>query len=132
MFKRYEDELQWLQEELIAAEEDEYEEICEEYGEDEEFPGEESWEEEACEDEEDDMDDAVRMVSHRYGRGSPKRFEDQDFFEDDVEEDEILYKKDYKKAKRKKARQNFGLVILAILEILGIAAVLLWWASWAV
>ena len=153
MFKRKSDEELWkLQQELLAAEEEEFEEedldledleeYLEETPENEEEEGyegcftsdyeEEYGQEPFYRNHANGYGDQVRNYANRYGRGSPKRFDDDDFFdEDDFADEDVLYKKDYKKAKRKKRRQNFGLVILAILEIMGIAAILLWWASWA-
>ena len=120
MFRRRSEEELWnLQRELIAAEEeDEYEE----YDDD---PGDEDWEDyddEADEDdEEEDEDDEPACPARlsRYRRGNPKKFKDRDFFDDDGFADEdVLYRRDYKKAKRKKRRKAFGLILLAILEII--------------
>ncbi len=141
MFRRSNEELLRLQDELLAAEEEEYDE--EEYQEedldledylDEDLSPEEYEEDddlqEYLEDEEEE-EEPVRAFLNRYGRDRPKKFDDDDFFEDDVEDTDVLYRKDYQKAKRKKARKNLGLIILAILELLAIAGVILWWSSWA-
>ena len=149
--KSNDDKLWQLQQELLAVDDEEYEEFDEEDyeedlgdltepEEDEADTIEEYFDGDYADQEEEPFyrnhangyGEQVRNYANRYGRGSPKRFDDDDFFdEDDFADEDVLYKKDYKKAKRKKRRQNFGLVILAILEIMGIAAILLWWASWA-
>ena len=151
MFKKPDKELMRLQQELLAAEEEDLpEEETEELDlEDLDFPE----EEEAGEDYEEyfdsdyeeeyeqepfyrnhanDYGENVKNFANHYGKGSPKRFEDDDldFEEADFDDTDVLYRDDYRKAKKKKKRQNMGLVILAILELLGIAAILLWWASW--
>ena len=129
MFRRRSEEELWnLQRELIAAEEeDEYEE----YDEDSE---EEDWEE-YDEEEDDDAEEEEESVCparlSRYRRGNPKKFTDRDFFDDDEFADEdVLYRRDYKKAKRKKRRKAFGLILLAILELVILGALILWFMSW--
>ena len=119
MFRRRSEEELWsLQRELIAAEEeDEYEE----------------YDDEAYEDEDEDEDDEPACPARlsRYRRGNPKKFTDRDFFDDDEFADEdVLYRKDYKKAKRKKRRKAFGMILLAILEIIILGALILWFMSW--
>ena len=129
MFRRRSEEELWnLQRELIAAEEeDEYEE----YDDD---PEEEDWEE-YDEEEDDDAEEEEEAVCparlSRYRRGNPKKFTDRDFFDDDEFADEdVLYRRDYKKAKRKKRRKAFGLILLAILELVILGALILWFMSW--
>ena len=129
MFRRRSEEELWnLQRELIAAEEeDEYEE----YDED---PEEEDWED-YDEEENDDAEEEEEAVCparlSRYRRGNPKKFTDRDFFDDDDFADEdVLYRRDYKKAKRKKRRKAFGLILLAILELVILGALILWFMSW--
>ena len=129
MFRRRSEEELWnLQRELIAAEEeDEYEE----YDDD---PEEEDWEE-YDEEEDDDAEEEEEAVCparlSRYRRGNPKKFTDRDFFDDDGFADEdVLYRRDYKKAKRKKRRKAFGLILLAILELFILGALILWFMSW--
>ena len=147
MFRKKSDEALWrLEQELIAAEEEELEEEesdLEKYLE-EEISEEEDYEDcfESEYEEEYDQEpfyrnhangygETVKNYANRYGRGSPRRFDDDDFFDEgDFEDGDVLYRKDYKKAKRKKRRQNFGLLVLAILELAGIAAIILWWLSW--
>ena len=129
MFRRRSEEELWnLQRELIAAEEeDEYEE----YDDD---PGNEDWEDyddEADEDDEEEDEPVGPARLTRYRRGNPKKFKDKDFFDDDGFADEdVLYRRDYKKAKRKKRRKAFGLILLAILEIIILGALILWFMSW--
>ena len=131
MFRRRSEEELWnLQRELIAAEE---EDDCEEYDDD---PGDEDWEEyddESYEDEDEDEDDEPAGPARltRYRRGNPKKFKDNDFFDDDGFDDgDVLYRRDYKKAKRKKRRKAFGLILLAILELVILGALILWFMSW--
>ena len=140
MFGRKDDrKLMELQRELLAVEE---EEEYEEYGEyeeesfdeflddpEEDIP--EEAEEDFTQEYTDDGQGQYPNFANHYGRGSPKRFEDIDFFDEgDFDDGDVLYQKDYRKAVKKKKRQNFGLVILAILEIIAIAAIALWWLSW--
>ena len=129
MFRRRSEEELWnLQRELIAAEE---EDDYEEYDDD---PGDEDWEDyddEADEDDEEEDEPACPVRLSRYRRGNPKKFKDRDFFDDDGFADEdVLYRRDYKKAKRKKRRKAFGLILLAILEIIILGALILWFMSW--
>ena len=129
MFRRRSEEELWnLQRELTAAEEeDEYEE----YDDD---PEEEDWEEyddESDEDDEEEDEPACPARLSRYRRGNPKKFTDRDFFDDDDFADEdVLYRRDYKKAKRKKRRKAFGLILLAILELVILGTLILWFMSW--
>ena len=129
MFRRRSEEELWnLQRELIAAEEeDEYEE----YDED---PEDEDWED-YDEEEDDDTEEEEEAVCparlSRYRRGNPKKFTDRDVFDDDDFADEdVLYRRDYKKAKRKKRRKAFGMILLAILELVILGALILWFMSW--
>ena len=127
--KRSDDELWRLQQELIAAEEDE---------EDEEYDDPDDWEyDEECDDEYDDGEDFEEeepvRPSHmtRYRRGHPKKFKDRHFFDRSIGDDEdVLYRKDYKKAKRRRRRKALGLMILAVLELIAIGALILWFMSW--
>ena len=129
MFRRRSEEELWnLQRELIAAEEeDEYEE----YDDD---PGDEDWEDyddEADEDDEEEDEPVGPARLTRYRRGNPKKFKDKDFFDDDGFADEdVLYRRDYKKAKRKKRRKAFGMIFLAILELIILGTLILWFMSW--
>ena len=127
--KRSDDELWRLQQELIAAEEDE---------EDEEYDDPDDWEyDEECDDEYDDGEDFEEeepvRPGHmtRYRRGHPKKFKDRHFFDRSIGDDEdVLYRKDYKKAKRRRKRKAMGLMILAVLELIAIGALILWFMSW--
>ena len=125
MFRRSDRELQELQRELLAVEADEYED--EEYG-DEELDYRDcfgSGDEEAYE-----QESFCRDHASRYGRGSPRKFADDDFFDEGFDDGDVLYRKDYKKAKRKKRRRAFGLLLLAVLELFAIGAIFLWFMSW--
>ena len=151
MFRRKEnDDLQRLQRELLAAEDEDTTELDLEAL--EEFLGEETeYEADAQETYEEYFDSQyeeeytdepfyrnhangygsdVKNYANRYGKGSPKKFGEDVEFDDTFDDSIAVYRDDYRKAKKKKKRSNLGLVILAILEIIAIAAIALWWASW--
>lgn len=134
MFRRSEKELLELERELLAVEAEEYDEeeyedevYDEEY--DEEYDDEEA-DDEDCFDSDDEEENFCRSHASRYGRGSPKKFDDDDFFDQGFDDGDVLFRKDYKKAKRKKRRRTFGLLLLAIAELAAIGALLLWFMSW--
>ena len=137
MFRKKEDDLMWLQQELLAADEDdceeEYEEEYDNESEEEDLFGEDDETEEEEEEEEEELEEIPsNSFATGYGKGQPKKFQDIDFFDEtDFDDGEILTKKEFKKAQNKKHRKNLGLIILAIVELLAIAAIALWWASWA-
>ena len=142
--KRQEEKLRALEQELWEAEEDTDEE---EY-EDEEYDG--DWDEEDEDPDEDDRDDEddenyveydlseeeelersfFGQRSSRYKRGNPKKFYDNDFFEDSFDDGDVLFRRDYKKAKRKQRRKKLGLFLLALVELSAIVLLILWWTSW--
>ena len=129
MFRRRSEEELWtLQRELIAAEEeDEYEE----YDEDPEDEDWEDYDEEENDDAEEEEEAVCPARLSRYRRGNPKKFADRGYFDDDDFADEdVLYRRDYKKAKRKKRRKTFGMILLAILELFILGALILWFMSW--
>ena len=129
MFRRSDRELLELEQELLAVEAEEYEEDYE----DEEYDdGEPDYEDcfESDYEEEYEQESFCRNHASRYGRGSPKKFDDDDFFDQGFDDGDVLYRKDYKKAKRKKRRRTFGLLVLAVLELMAIGALLLWFMSW--
>ena len=142
MFRKKDDDLMHLQQELMAAEDDE-EEYEEEY-EEEDF---EEYSEEMTDDEQEDEDPDSEeedqeafsynqkentTFASSYGRGKPKKFETIDFFdESDFDDQDVLLKKDYQKAKQKQRRKTMGLVILAVVELIAIAAITIWWSTWA-
>ena len=129
MFRRSEKELLALERELLAVEAEEYdEEECEDEVYDEEYD--EEYDDEDCFDSDDEEENFCRSHASRYGRGSPKKFDDDDFFDQGFDDGDVLFRKDYKKAKRKKRRRTFGLLLLAILELAAIGALLLWFMSW--
>ena len=145
MFKRSDRDLLQLQRELLAVEEEMDEEPEEEFDEeyDEEYNGEfdENFEEndeeidyEDCfeSDYEEEYEEESFRPGHlnRYKRGNPKKFQDDDFFDEGFDDGDVLYRKDYKKAKRKKRRKAVWLFILALLELAVIGAILLWVISW--
>ena len=116
-----------MQEELLAAEEeDEYDDLSdiddllEEYLDEEEFSR-------YSEDAEADLP-AFRNYSNNSRRARAARFVDTDEYEDDLDEDAVFYREDYRAGKRKQS--NRGLLIIICLELIAIACVLGWWASW--
>lgn len=147
--KNNDDKLWQLQQELLAVDEEEYEEFDEEdyeedlgdlteTEEDEADTIEEYFDGDYADQEEEpfyrnhanDYGQQVKNFANRYGRGNPKKFDDDDFFEEDFDDEDVLYQKDYRKAVKKKKRQNFGLAVLAILELAAIIAIALWWMTW--
>ena len=138
--KRQEEKLRALEQELWEAEEDtdeeEYED--EEYDEDwdDENPDEEDWDDEDeyveydLSEEEELENSFFGQRNSRYAKGSPKRFSDKDFFEDGFDDGDVLFRRDYKKAKRKQRRKKLGLFLLALVELSAIALLILWWTSW--
>ena len=143
--KRQDEKLRTLEQELWEAEEEtdeeEYEEdeFEEDWNEEDEDPDEEYWDDEdedACLEydlsEEEELENSFfGQKNSRYSRGNPKKFTDRDFFDDDGFADEdVLYRRDYKKAKRKKRRKAFGMILLAILELIILGTLILWFMSW--
>ena len=66
----------------------------------------------------------------RYAKGNPKKFDDDDFFEEGFDDGDVLFRRDYKKAKRKQRRKKLGLFLLALVELSAIVLLILWWTSW--
>jgi len=155
MFHKRNDRLQRLNEELLAEEEEyteEYEEDCEEDDDLDEADiadllGEEADEEENAifyRNHANSYGADLRNYANRYGRGSPAEFDDGDLEEDDLDDEEFLYRDDYrrakkhqqkakraeKKAKRKERKGKLGLAVLALIELIAIGGILAWWASW--
>ena len=150
MFRKKNDEKLWqLQQELLAVEEEEYQEDFLEDEEDDLGELTETEEEEAgsieeyfdgdyADQEEEPIyrnhangyGQQVKNFANSYGRGNPKKFDDDDFFDESFEDEDVLYQKDYRKALKKKRRQNFGLAVLALLELMAIVAIALWWLTW--
>ena len=130
MFQKKPDKELWrLQQELLAAEEEENEEYEEEYEPEDDLDLDAILGEEDYEPEEESEPVYANFANH-YGRGSQKRFDEDLDFEEDFDDSEALTREDYRKYKKKKRRGNFGLVVLAIQELLCIGAILIWWASW--
>ena len=159
MFHKRDDRLQRLNAELLAEEEDDYTEEdyeeYEEYDEDEldeaaiaELLGEETETQEEqlfYRNQANGYGSDIRNYANRYGRGNPTVFEDEEDAEaDDLEDEEFLYRDDFrrakkqqkkakraeKKAKRKERKGKLGLAILALIELIAIVGILAWWASW--
>ena len=149
MFRKQDDRLRQLNEELLAEEED-YE-AYEEYEEDEldedaiaELLGEEADEQEEAEpfyrNHANGYGKEIRNYANRYGKGSPTRFDDEDFDEEELEDEEFLYREDFRKASKKKKkaeraqrkerRKKLGLAIIALVELIAIGGILAWWISW--
>ena len=151
MFHKHDDRLRQLNEELLAEDEEYYEE---EYEEAEDLTEEDladllGEEEEQgplfCRNAANGYGRDIRNFANQYGKGSPKEF-DEDIFEDDedLEDEEFLYRDDYRRAKKNKRKAKkeakkvakaekkggIGLMILAIIELTAIIGILAWWASW--
>ena len=146
MFHKHDDRLQRLNEELLAEDEEYYEE---EYDESDELSeadlaellGEEEEELPFFQNHANGYGRDIRNYANHYGKGSPTRFDDEDMQEyDDLEDEEFLYRDDYRSAKktkkkadkadRKEKRKKLGLAIIALLELIAIIGILVWWASW--
>lgn len=149
MFRKHDDRLQRLNDELLAEEEDFYEE---EYEDEDELSLDRI--DELLGDEEDEEEQElfyrnhangygadVRNYANRYGKGSPSVFDDEDFEEEeDLEDEEFLYRDDYRKAKKnqkkrkkeekKQKKFSLGLMLIAIIELIAIGGIIAWWASW--
>ena len=139
--KRQEEKLRALEQELWEAEEEDFEDEEDECCEDD-------WDDEDPDDEEEDWDEEDDCVEYdlseeeelensffgqrnsRYKRGNPRKFDDDDFFEDGFDDGDVLFRRDYKKAKRKQRRKKLGLILLALVELSAIALLILWWTSW--
>lgn len=144
MFHKRDDRLQQLNEELLAEEEDYIEDYDGEY--DEELDEDDIAE--LLSEETDDAEELFyRNYANRYGKGSPLRFDDEEYEEEDnLEDEEFLYQDDYRRAKKnqKKARRaekkekrkerkgKLGLAILALIELIAIGGIIAWWISWIV
>ena len=145
MFHKRDDRLQRLNEELLAEEEDYFEEYEEDEDLDEadiaELLGEEEPEEELFyRNHSNGYGADIRNYANRYGKGSPLEFDTDDMEEEDLEDEEFLYRDDYRQAKKqqKKAKRaakkerkgKLGLAVLAFIELVAILGILAWWASW--
>ena len=155
MFHKRDDRLQQLNQELLAEEEDYIEDYEGEY--DEELDEDDIAEllSEDADDEEElfyrnhanGYGSEIRNYANRYGKGSPLRFDDEEYEEaDTLEDEEFLYRDDYRRAKKnqKKARRaqkkekrkerkgKLGLAILALIELIAIGGIIAWWISWIV
>lgn len=148
MFDDPRKELKRLQDELLAAEEEDAVEddlsdiadLLEEYtAEDEDY--------EACFEEnyEDEYDQPqyrnyangygakVRNYANGYGQGTARSAPRSVPEEQPLDEDSVLYRDDYLESRKKPKEKGVrGLVILACLETLGILAVLVRWILWLI
>ena len=124
MFDDPKKHLQKMQEQLLAAdEEDQYDDLSDIDDLLEEYLDEAEYGEKA----EEDLP-AFRNYSNNYGRAHTARFVDTEDYEDDLDEEDYLLREDYRKGKKKES--NKGLLIIICLELIAIACVLGWWASW--
>ena len=129
MFDDPKKHLRRMQEELLAAEEEEeYDDLSdidallEEYLEEADYG-------EYSEEAEEDLP-AFRNYSNNYGRAHTARFVDTEDY-DDLDEDAMLSREDYRAGKKKARKEsNRGLLIIICIELIAIACVLGWWASW--
>ena len=129
MFDDPKEQLRRMQEQLLAAEEEEEEfddlsdidDLLEEYLDEAEYG---KYSEEA-----EEHLPAYRNYANNYGRSHRARFVDTDEFEEEeLDEDAVFYREDYRRGKKKQS--NRGLMIIICLELIAIACVLGWWASW--
>jgi len=141
MFHKRDDRLQRLNEELLAEEEEYFDEYEDEY-EDEDDLSEEDLAD-LLGHEAEDMEEFCpqpNFATH-YRKGSPTRFDDDEFDEEEyLQDEEFLYRDDYKSAKkakkkadraeRKEKRKKLGLAIIALVELIAIGGILAWWLSW--
>ena len=117
MFDDPKKDLKWLEQQLLAAEQDQEE-------------PEEDWPEE----EQDWLETELQEARVLLGDVPARRSEPEDvfrFLEEDVREAET--RSAYASAPKRKSRKEKGtrgLVILACLETAAILAVLLWWVKW--
>lgn len=147
MFHKHDDRLQRLNDELLAEDEEYYEEEFEDTDLTEEdladLLGEEEPEEEIpfYQNHANGYGKEIRNYANHYGKGHPKQFDDEmPEEEEDLEDEEFLYRDDYKSAKkaqkkeerqqRKEKRKKLGLAIIALIELIAIIGILVWWASW--
>ena len=129
-------ELQWLQQQLLAEEDEELDELMEEFR-DEDYQElfEDDYEEEY------EQEDYLRHFSGGYGKGTRKReksiFDEiEDAFEDDEDEEEpfaiFVEEKRNIFGKRKvisgeKRGMSRGFKIMILLEIIAILCIAIWW-----
>ena len=146
MFRKHDDRLQRLNEELLAEDEEYYEEEYEDTDLTEEdlaeLLGEEEPEEEIpfFQNHANGYGKEIRNYANHYGKGSPKQFDYDTEEEETLEDEEFLFRDDYKTAKkakkkeerqeRKEKRKKLGLAIIALIELIAIVGILAWWASW--
>ena len=157
MFHKRDDRLQRLNEELLAEEEEYIEDYEDEYDEE---PDETDIAELLGEEEDEAEENTIfyrnhangygadiRNYTNRYGKGNPLQFDDEEYGEDDdLEDEEFLYRDDYRRAKkhqkktkraekkaaRKERTVKLGLAILALIELIAIGGIIAWWISWIV
>ena len=128
MFDNPKEQLKRIQAELLAAEEEEefddlsdIDDLLQDYMDEEEYN-------QYSESAEKDLP-AYRNYSNNHRRAHTARFVDTDSYdEDDLDEDAVFYREDYRRGKKKQS--NRGLLIIICLELIAIACVLGWWASW--
>ena len=144
MFHKHDDRLQRLNEELLAEDEEYYgEEVDEEEDLTEDdlaelLGGEETEEPLFCRNHANGYGKDIRNFANQYGKGSPREFDTDDFGEEyDLEDEEFLYRDDYRQAKKHKKKEapqqkKGGILwaVIAIIELIAIGGILAWWASW--
>lgn len=121
--RRREDDLQWLEDGLLAAEEDEFDEDWDEESEDEDWDeesGEDDW------DEDEDYDDGELTPGYNYAVDAARAL-----YTDAIYSEPEAVLADKKRKKKKKKRSDIrGLKFLATLELLGILGIIGWWIVW--
>ena len=132
-------ELKRMEEELFAAEEEQWEEaddlsdirsLLRDYDDEDyqEFFQEEE-DEPAYRNYANDYGRPVRNYANNYGRKRASvAYEEEE--EEYLDDDAVLYRDDYRNAKHSKEKGVRGLLVIVILEILAIIGILGWWLSW--
>lgn len=142
MFHKKDDALSRLNQELLEAEEEEWLEDDDALDEEEVWLEQESDQldsEEPPEYEgdfegsyEEEYAEESYIPASYYGKGQQKYFDDDGDYDDDLEEGAVVYSDEIQKKKKKgkKGIRNLGLTVIAILEIIAIGAIAIWWATW--
>lgn len=127
MFDDPRKELQRMQQELLAAEEEEWDDLSDIQDLLDDYEEEDSIE--ALLAEFGTEETPVRNYANSYGGRSARPVFDYQETDDELDDDAVLYREDARKKKGKKKEKGVGgLVFLAVLETIGILAIAAWWA----
>ena len=119
-------ELQRIQEELLAAEEEEWDDLSDIQDLLDDYEEEDSIDALLAEFAEEET--PVRNFANSYGKRQSRPVFDYQETDDELDDDAVLYREDARKKGKKKEKGVGGLVFLAILETIGILAIAAWWA----